>query len=55
MSLKESVGELEAATKSLQDAGQGLTREKLLELVIAAPNDARVRGLCQPGKSGHGL
>jgi hypothetical protein len=30
--LKESVGELEAATKALQDAGQGLTREKLLEL-----------------------
>ncbi len=29
--LKESVGELEAASKSLQDAGQGLTREKLLE------------------------
>src|SRR4030095_10084706 len=36
--LKESVGELEAATKSLQDAGQGLTREKLLDLVIASPN-----------------
>ena len=33
--LKESVGELEAATKALQEAGQGLTREKLLELVLA--------------------
>ena len=41
--LKESVGELEAATKSLQEAGQGLTREKLLELVIAAPTDARIK------------
>ena len=41
--LKESVGELEAASKSLQDAGQGLTREKLLELVIAAPTDARIK------------
>ena len=39
--LKETVGELEAATKSLQEAGQGLTREKLLELVIEAPSDAR--------------
>jgi hypothetical protein len=27
--LKESVGELEAATKTLQEIGQGLTREKL--------------------------
>src|SRR5512145_1620068 len=41
--LKESVGEMEAAQKSLQEAGQGLTREKLLELVIASPSDARVR------------
>lgn len=41
--LKESVGELEAATKSLQEAGQGLTRERLLDLIIAAPNDARLR------------
>jgi len=41
--LKESVGELETAQKSLQEAGQGLTREKLLEFVIASPNEARVR------------
>jgi hypothetical protein len=41
--LKESVQELEAASKSLQEVGEGLTREKLLELVIEAPNDARVR------------
>src|SRR5512134_2254074 len=34
--LKESVGELEAASKELQALGQGLTREKLLELVIAS-------------------
>jgi hypothetical protein len=39
--LKESVGELEAAQKSLQEAGQGLTREKLLELVIESTSDAR--------------
>ena len=41
--LKESVGELEAAQKSLQEAGQGLTREKLLDIVIEAPNDARLK------------
>ena len=41
--LKETVGEMEAAQKALQEAGQGLTREKLLELVIASPNDARSR------------
>ena len=41
--LKESVGELEAATKTLQDAGQGLTREKLLDIVIDSPGDARLK------------
>lgn len=41
--LKESVGELEAASKALQELGQGLTREKLLDLIIAAPNEARIR------------
>jgi hypothetical protein len=41
--LKESVGELETAQKSLQEAGQGLTREKLLEFVIASPNEARLK------------
>jgi hypothetical protein len=41
--LKESYGELEAASQALQEAGQNLTREKLLDLVIEAPNEARVR------------
>lgn len=41
--LKESVGELEAASKTLQEAGQGLTREKLLEIVLQAPSDARLK------------
>jgi len=50
--LKESVGELEAATKSLQEAGQGLTREKLLELVIASPNDARLRAYVTLARAG---
>ena len=50
--LKESVGELEAAQKSLQEAGQGLTQEKLLELVIASPSDARVRAYVSLVRSG---
>ena len=50
--LKESVEELDAATKSLQEAGQGLTREKLLELVIASPNDARLRAYVTLARAG---
>ncbi len=50
--LKESVGELEAATKALQDAGQGLTREKLLDLVMEAPNDARIRAYVNLARNG---
>jgi hypothetical protein len=50
--LKESVGEMEAASKALQEAGQGLTREKLLELVIEAPSDARIRAYVSMTRSG---
>ncbi len=50
--LQESVKELEAASKSLQELGQGLTREKLLELVIAAPNDARLKAYVQLARQG---
>ncbi|HXD09362.1 MAG TPA: CpXC domain-containing protein, partial [Anaerolineales bacterium] len=50
--LKESVGELEAAQKSLQEAGQSLTREKLLEFVIASPSDARLRAYVSLARGG---
>jgi hypothetical protein len=50
--LRESVGELETAQKSLQEAGQSLTREKLLEFVIASPNDARLRGYVSLARQG---
>jgi hypothetical protein len=50
--LKESVAELEAAQKSLQDLGQGLTREKLLDLVIASPNEARIRAYVSMARGG---
>jgi len=45
--------ETEAAIKSLQDAGKnGLTREKLLELVINAPNDIQLSVLVGLARSG---
>jgi hypothetical protein len=50
--LKESVGELEAATKSLQEVGQGLTRERLLDLALQSPNDARIRAYATIARGG---
>ena len=50
--LKESVGELEAATKVLQDAGKSLTREKLLDFVIESQSDARIRAYVQLARGG---
>jgi hypothetical protein len=50
--LKESVGELEAATKALQEVGQGLTREKLLEIALQSPNDARLRAYVTIARGG---
>jgi hypothetical protein len=50
--LQESVGELEAAARSLQEAGQSLTREKLLDLILSAPTDARVRAYVSLARQG---
>jgi hypothetical protein len=50
--LKESVGELEAASKALQEAGSNLTREKLLDLVLQSPNDARLRAFVSLARGG---
>ncbi len=50
--LQEQVGELEAAAKSLQDAGKNLTREKLLDLIIQAPNEARVKAYVSLARNG---
>jgi hypothetical protein len=50
--LKESVGELEAATKALQEVGQGLTREKLLDIILQSPNDARLRAYATIARGG---
>ena len=37
--------EVEAAVKELQEAGEDLTREKLLELIVDAPNETRLSAL----------
>lgn len=50
--LQASVAELETATKTLQEAGQSLTREKLLDLVIEAPNEARIRAYVSLARGG---
>ncbi|NOZ00007.1 MAG: hypothetical protein GXP40_12540 [Chloroflexi bacterium] len=50
--LQASVAELEAAAKSLQDLGEGLTREKLLDLVIEAPNEERQQALVSMARQG---
>ncbi len=50
--LQAQMNELELAVKSLQDVGQGLTREKLLEIFSAAPSDARVRALVSLTRNG---
>jgi hypothetical protein len=50
--LQESVGELEAASNALQEAGKNLTREKLLNLVLEAPNEARVRAYVSLARGG---
>ena len=50
--LKESVAEVEAATKVLQEAGQKLTRELLLDFVLEARNDARIRAYVSLARGG---
>lgn len=50
--LKETVAEMEAATKTLQDAGKSLTRESLLDFVIAAPNEERIRAYVSLARNG---
>jgi hypothetical protein len=50
--LQAQMGELEEAVKTLQGAGQGLTREKLLDIFLAAPNDQRLQALVRMTRNG---
>ena len=48
----EQMGEVEAAMKTLQDVGNSLTREKLLDIFLDAPNDARLNALINLSRAG---
>lgn len=50
--VKQQTEEVEAAVKSLQEAGQELTRDVLLDLVIDAPNDVRLSALVSLARPG---
>ncbi len=50
--VRAQMGELESAVKTLQDAGQGLTREKLLDIFLAAPSEARLQALVSMTRNG---
>lgn len=50
--LKGQFEEIQAAVKTLQEVGQGLTREKLLEIFIAAPTEARLKALVSLTRNG---
>ena len=50
--IQEQSKEVEAAVKELQEAGSGLTREKLLELVLNAPNDIRLSAYVSLARQG---
>lgn len=50
--IQQQTGEVQAAIQSLQQLGSDLTREKLLDLIIDAPNDTRrsaLVSLTRPG------
>jgi hypothetical protein len=45
--LKVEADEVQAAMKSLQDLGDGITRDALVDLVVEAPSETRLRALVQ--------
>ncbi len=50
--VQEQTREIEEAVRSLQQAGKELTREKLLDLVMDAPNDTRLSALVSLARPG---
>ncbi|MBC8504459.1 MAG: CpXC domain-containing protein [Anaerolineales bacterium] len=50
--VKAESDEIQAARETLQELGEELTREKLLELVIDAPNQTRLRAYTQMTRPG---
>lgn len=50
--IKQQSEEVQAAVVSLQEAGQELTREKLVDLMIQAPNETRLSALVSLARPG---
>lgn len=50
--MQEQAVELDAAVKTLQAAGKKLTREKLLDIFLDAPNDMRLQALVSLTRNG---
>jgi hypothetical protein len=50
--IQEQTQEVEAAIASLQELGDELTRDKLLDLVVKAPNDTRLSALVSLARPG---
>ncbi len=50
--IRQQTEEIQEAIRSLQEAGRGLTREKLLDLVIQAPNETRLSALVSLARQG---
>jgi uncharacterized protein YutE (UPF0331/DUF86 family) len=50
--VQEQSKDVEAAIQALQSAGKSLTREKLLEMVIKAPNETQLSVLASLGRPG---
>jgi uncharacterized protein YutE (UPF0331/DUF86 family) len=50
--IQEQAKDVEAAIQALQSAGKSLTREKLLEMVIKAPNETQLSVLASLGRPG---
>ncbi len=50
--IQEQSKDVEAAIQTLQSAGKSLTREKLLEMVIKAPNETQLSVLASLGRPG---
>lgn len=50
--VQEQSKDVEAAIQAIQSAGKSLTREKLLEMVIKAPNDTQLSVLVSLGRPG---
>jgi len=50
--LKGQFEEIQAAVQTLQEVGQGLTREKLLDIFSEAPSEARLKALVSMTRNG---